>query len=125
MIPLPGLALRLPEFTAVAAFDGKAMQAELTGVAEMTAARELSTLLKDLHAAALRYKTKSVVVDLLQLEFMNSSCLKSFITWLKSLQELPEATRYVVQFLTDPARSWQKKSMQAVSCFAPQHVQVK
>ena len=68
--------------------------------------------------------TSRVVVDFRQLEFMNSSCFKAFVTWLQHLLDMPAERRYRIRFVSDPKRHWQARSLRALACFATELVEV-
>jgi hypothetical protein len=51
-----------------------------------------------------------VDVDLSGLEFISSSCLKAFVTWITTVQQMPDC-RYQISFLFKPSRAWQQKSI--------------
>jgi len=59
-----------------------------------------------------------------QLEFMNSSCFKSFVSWVTDIQELDDAKRYKVRFLSNPTYHWQKRSLHSLRCFAVELITV-
>jgi hypothetical protein len=73
---------------------------------------------------ALAGSTRSVIADLRQLEFASSSCLKQVVSWLKRVQELDERRRYKVVFRSNPAHSWQRRSLGALADFAAGFVEV-
>jgi anti-anti-sigma regulatory factor len=106
------------EFHARPSFDGTVLKVELDGTADLRAAPVLETFMPDLHQEALRLRVAEVVVDLRALEFMNSSCFKSFVNWLSDLQDLPAEQVYMVRIQSDPGKHWQKRSLSALSCFA-------
>ncbi len=56
-------------------------------------------------------------VDLCELEFCNSSGFKSFIHWIERIQQLPEARRYKLRFVSTKERRWQRASLLALSCY--------
>jgi hypothetical protein len=51
---------------------------------------------------------------------MNSSSLKAFLTWLRTIREGP--TSYKVEIRTSPALYWQRRSVAALVAFAPDHL---
>ena len=65
-----------------------------------------------------------VVVDLRRLEFMNSSCLKTLVTWLNNVRQRPPAQQYLIRFLRDRAAYWQERSLSALKAFAPAIVEL-
>jgi hypothetical protein len=112
------IAVRGGEVTGTAARDGATITAFLKGNADMTAIDAVGKLIADLHVEATRAKTTEVIVDLRDLEFMNSSCFKAIVTWIASIRALDAAKRYRVRFVANPAMHWQKRSLDALRCFA-------
>ena len=64
------------------------------------------------------------VIDLRDLEFMNSSCFKSFVSWITDIQELEPAQQYKVRFLSNSKLHWQKRSLHSLRCFAVELITV-
>jgi len=106
------------DFKAETSFDGQQVSLKLVGNADIRAMFPLESLLKRLESEVDRVRVREVVVDLRNLEFMNSSCFKSFVSWLSDLQELPAEEVYMVRLKSDPEKHWQKRSLSALSCFA-------
>jgi hypothetical protein len=96
----------------------------LRGAAEYQDPKPLDELLKVLHEASVSGAATEVAVDLREVEFMNSSCFKSLVSWISTLEELDEAKRYKVRFLSDDGVLWQRRSLHALKCFAPALVSV-
>jgi len=65
-----------------------------------------------------------VLVDFRELEFCNSSGFKAFLHWTRRIQEAGAAGRYRLRFLMSPARKWQRTSLLALSCLAPDKVEL-
>ena len=57
-------------------------------------------------------------MDLRQLEFMNSSCLKCLMWWVSTVQEQPAEGKYKIEFLSSPSVYWQRRSLDALACLA-------
>ncbi len=76
------------------------------------------------HAEAKRLSARKVVIDLRELEFMNSSCFKCFVSWISDVQDLPEGQLYKVEFLSNPQLHWQKRSLHSLRCFAVELITV-
>jgi hypothetical protein len=49
---------------------------------------------------------------------MNSSCFKTFITWIVRVRNLAPDAQYKIRFLSDQEKHWQRRSLGALSCFA-------
>lgn len=115
-------SIRVPDFSSETTLAAGAVRIKLTGNADVVAIEPLSTLLPKLHAEATRNGVDHVIVDLLELEFMNSSCFKSFVTWISTLQGAEK--QYRITFFSNPAMLWQRRSLHALSCFAADLVTV-
>lgn len=111
-------------FEAAAEHEGAAIRAWLKGTADYHALDAVEMLLTRVHAEALRLEIDEAVIDLRQLEFMNSSCFRNFISWLAEILELNEDRRYKVKFLFNPELHWQNRSLHTLRCFAVEVVDV-
>jgi hypothetical protein len=109
-------------FKASAVHDGGDIVVRLTGNADIVAKRHLDSLLTTVHDRARQLGVGRVFVDIRQLAFMNSSCFKDLISWLDKVREARE--RYRVTFQSSSSRHWQKRSLHALSCFAPELVAI-
>lgn len=94
------------------------LRLDFRGVADMAAIEPLSEFLHAVHREALAHRLRTVNVDFRALEFMNSSCFKSFVEWLGDVQDLPADERYAVAFDANRAMHWQNRSLNALRCFA-------
>lgn len=106
------------DFSATARYEGSAISALLKGNADYAALDAVETLLTRLHVEAQRLAISETVVDLRQLEFMNSSCFRNFIGWITDIQELSAERRYKIRFLSNPKLHWQRRSIQSLRAFA-------
>jgi hypothetical protein len=95
-----------------------AIRVRLAGSADTRVKAQLDQLLARVHGECLRAQATEVVVDLRDLRFMSSSCLKSLVTWLGAVQDLDASAQYVIRFLSNPQTHWQRRSLAALSCFA-------
>ena len=112
------VALSENDFTATAtALKGRIL-VTLRGTADLTVKPQLDRFLAELHAEADQRKMEEVSVDVRQLEFMNSSCLKSFVWWISTVQERVGAARYRIIFVSSPTVYWQRRSLNALACLA-------
>lgn len=112
------------DFAGTAQLDGTVLQAMLKGNADYAALEALDTLLERVHAEAMRSGVKETVVDLRDLEFMNSSCFKSLVNWVTNIQELEPAKQYTIRFVSNPQLHWQKRSLHSLRCFATELISV-
>jgi len=118
------LELNVGELQAAAVVTAGVMTLTLSGTADAAAEAALNELLGRLHGESQRAKVGEVTVDLRALEFMNSSCFKSFITWIVAVRRLPEAQHYRIRFVSNAALHWQKRSLHAISYFGGELVTV-
>ena len=102
--------------------EGAAYGLRLSGQAEMRDGAVLWACLLQCHREALTGKAKKVQIDLKEVEFMNSTSLGAFVSWVAALQKLPVADRYTLEFLGSPARRRQRASLHALASFAPETI---
>jgi hypothetical protein len=106
-------------FVAGMSEESSQLAVRLGGHADLPEAVEaLSALWMRVHSRALDLKAPVVTVDLRPLEFMNSSCFRTFVVWLSHLSQSRDDERYRVRFLADATRYWQRRGLRALSAFA-------
>jgi len=110
--------------TTEAVLDGAVLTVRLRGVADQGTAAAMAVATGAMNGEAVRLDVKTVVVDLRGLEFMSSSCVKSFVTWLAALQEKGSSAEYVVKFVLDQDYPWQHRTVDALRRLAPDIVSV-
>lgn len=91
----------------------------LAGEADMGAAEGIRAALADAHDRALSERSREVVVDVVRLEFMNSTCLKALLGWIARVEPLDATVRYKVRLISSSDVPWQKRTLQALVNFAP------
>jgi len=97
--------------------DGPRLVATLSGTADLRVTDSVEAILTRVHQKALELTIPEVQMDLRDLEFMNSSCFKSFVSWISEVSDLT-AGQYRIRFLSNPSILWQRRSLHALSCFA-------
>ncbi len=100
-----------------------ALVAKLSGTADLRVTDSVEAILTRVHQKALELHIAEVQMDLRDLEFMNSSCFKSFVSWISEVSELT-AGQYRIRFLSNPSILWQRRSLHALSCFAAELVTI-
>ena len=121
---LEGLSLEHEGMRVESSLEGRTVVTTFTGVAELNVVDPLASLLEELHQRAGALEVEQVVVDFSQLEFMSASCLRSFITWINRLQELPSSKQYRIRFVANPDLPWQRRSVHALKCFATELISI-
>jgi hypothetical protein len=101
------------DLEANATSNGRTLELHLRGSAEIGAKAGLDAFLAQVAAATT--DCDEVVVDIRELEFMNSSCFKSLLTWIVRVQDLPEARRHKIRFISNPTLHWQKRSLHSLA----------
>jgi hypothetical protein len=124
----PVSAIKLPvvarSFFAIAGqLDNRRIKVTVWGYADMRCQAALQEFLVALDSEATRVKVEEVLMDIRALDFMSSGCFKHFVTWLATAKQ--ESRPYRICFHSNPALHWQKLSLRALSCFAPDLVSVR
>ena len=112
------------DFAGAAHHENATITAWLKGNADYAALDALEMLLTRAHSEATRLGANEMVIDLRQLEFMNSSCFKCFLSWITDIQELAPDQQYRVKFVSNPKLHWQKRSLHSLRCFAVELITV-
>jgi hypothetical protein len=112
------------EFSIAPSLAGDKITLVLAGTADVRALGHLETLAPKLHDEVVRLGVRVVDVDVTALEFMNSSCMKTFVTWIGLDQGLDTDKQYKIHFKSNPDIHWQRRSLHALSRFAADLVTV-
>lgn len=112
------------EFNAAGERDEAVLSVSMRGHADVNAKSALDGFVAEVDREASAGPVTEVVVDLRRLEFMNSSCLKTLVTWLNNVRQRPAPQQYLIRFLRDHAAYWQERSLSALKAFAPAIVQL-
>ncbi len=97
--------------------------AKLSGTADLRVTDSVEAILTRVHQKAMELGIPEVRMDLRELEFMNSSCFKSFVSWISEVSDLTTG-QYRIRFLSNPSILWQRRSLHALSCFAAELVTI-
>ena len=106
-----------PNFRATGQFDDARLNVHLWGNADQRGNTLLDSFLQAADQQAVAAGVKEIVVDFRELEFMNSSCLKALVTWLRRAREHAPEERYAIRFLHEPQAHWQMRSFSALAAF--------
>jgi anti-anti-sigma factor len=112
------------EFNAAGERDDERLCVKLRGHADVGAKSALDGFVAQVDREASADWVSEVVVDLRRLDFMNSSCLKTLVTWLNNVRQRPADEQYSIRFLRDQNAYWQERSLDALKAFAPGIVKV-
>jgi hypothetical protein len=106
------------DFAAEASVSDGVLRASVSGNADLNVRLALERFLAAVHEEARNQNLRNVSLDVRQLAFMNSSCLKSLVVWVTQIQDLPADQRYQVTLVSSPTLYWQKRSLVAISSLA-------
>ncbi|WP_437669804.1 hypothetical protein [Sorangium sp. So ce131] len=112
----------LDSFGAETILRDDTVSVRLTGTGDMAAAGPLGGHLKALQQEVARLSARAVVFDVRALHFLNSSCLKAFISFVSGLAGL--GLRCRTEFLTDARLPWQRRSLAAIERMSPELVSI-
>jgi hypothetical protein len=115
-IQLPNVSA--PTFSASGTHEGAELRVRFVGTADLESRDELVEVVEGTSDLAVKLEVERVVVDFRELEFMNSSSFKVFVSWLARIKDLEPARQYRIHILSNPDFHWQRRSLAALSCFA-------
>ena len=110
-------AIRANGFALVPVLDAPVSTVKFSGNGDAEAIAALDRFLKLLHKNLLDDKSTSVHVDLADLYFMNSSCLKAFVSWIYKVNTTGRP--YQIHLQMNPRQPWQRRSLEPLKRLAP------
>ena len=93
-----------------------------SGTGDAAAVAALQQFTQALHEELVFKQARSIDVELKDLYFMNSSCLKAFVSWIHKVET--EGRPYAIRFLMNPRQQWQMRSLATLQRLAPMVVSV-
>ena len=84
----------------------------------------MSPFLNDAHEHIIKHKMKNVNVDILNLNFLNSSGIKEFVEWIMKLEFLSNDQRYSITFQCNREFLWQEPSIRTLAFLNPEYVRM-
>jgi len=103
-----------PGFTLDPSYENGVLVVRFAGSADMNVIAALSAELKRIHDEAVRLRVREVACDFAGLYFMNSSCFKSFVTWIATVETMEAGKRYRIRLRSNQQIHWQKRSFEAL-----------
>jgi hypothetical protein len=114
---LRSLGIRTEGFALVLADSGAVPVVRLSGNGDGEVVAPLDRTLKQLHEELVDASVRSVVVDLGELYFMNSSCLKAFVSWIYKVRTSGKPYQIRIQY--NPNQRWQQRGLEPLQRLAP------
>ena len=87
------------------------------GTGEAEGAAVLDRFLGVLHQQVLARELREISIELEELEFINSSCLKAMVAWIYKVDT--EGRPYKIRLLRDASLHWQRTSIATLQRLAP------
>ena len=85
---------------------------------------EITPYLLEIHGHIVQGGKKNVSLDFTELGFMNSSGIRSFVTWFMKLNELDEERMYKIKLIYDKSVTWQDSSIPVLQKLQPDNITV-
>jgi hypothetical protein len=96
---------------------GAVGRVRFSGTGEAEGAAVLDRFLGLLHEQAVSREFREVTLELWELEFINSSCLKAMVAWIYKVDT--EGRPYKIRLLRDASLHWQRTSLATLKRLAP------
>jgi hypothetical protein len=112
---LPGV--RTESFALTYLDTGAAPILRMSGNGDGEVVAPLDRTLKQLHGQLVDAGAKSVIVDFTDLYFMNSSCLKAFVSWIYKVRT--SGKPYQIRLQLNPRQRWQQRGLEPLQRLAP------
>ncbi|HKO94831.1 MAG TPA: hypothetical protein VJU61_26935 [Polyangiaceae bacterium] len=97
--------------------EGAQGRVRFAGTGEAEGAAVLDRFLGLLHRQALVQELRRVTIELAELEFINSSCLKAMVAWIYKVDT--EGRPYQIHLRRDATMHWQRTSLATLQRLAP------
>lgn len=115
-------ALKQDAFSIVPRLEERTLTLKLTGTFDMTSARSLQVYLENVAHEARRSQLLELVIDVVEVYYLGSSCIKSFVTLTVGLQT--GTAGLLLRVVTNPRLDWQERAFTVLARIAPQRVRV-
>jgi hypothetical protein len=112
MKPLDLQSIRQQGFSMEPSIDAEALVTRFSGTGDLDAIETLGSFLPKVHLEAVAHGVDEVRFDFRDLEFMNSSCFKAFVTFIDNAKSAGPA--YRIRFITSAKHYWQRRSLEAL-----------
>jgi hypothetical protein len=120
------MTLRLPNVSeqglTLGSVDGRDNHVRISGSGDTLGVPVLERFLRQLHQQVVERGVTQVTVELGDLAFINSSCLKALVSWIYLVDT--NGRPYTIRLLRDATMRWQKNSLATLQRLAPEVVRV-
>lgn len=116
------LELKHENFSITPKFEERRLSLKLTGTFDMASATALQIYLENVSQQARQKQLIELVVDVVEVYYLGSSCIKSFVTLTVGLQS--GTAGLLLRIVTNPRLDWQERAFTVLSRIAPQRVRL-
>jgi anti-anti-sigma regulatory factor len=103
-------------------FEQRRLILKLAGTFDMTSAHTLQVYLDQVAAEARAQQLLEVVIDVVDVYYLGSSCIKSFVTLTVGLKS--GTAGLLLRIVTNPRLDWQERAFSVLARISPQRVVV-
>jgi anti-anti-sigma regulatory factor len=103
-------------------FEDRQLVLKLSGTFDMTSANALQAYLEQVALEARRLQLLELVIDVVEVYYLGSSCIKSFVTLTVGMQN--GTAGLLLRVVTNPRLDWQDRAFSVLARIAPQRVRV-
>jgi anti-anti-sigma regulatory factor len=103
-------------------FEDRRLILKLSGTFDMTSANALQAYLEQVALEARRLQLLELVIDVVEVYYLGSSCIKSFVTLTVGMQS--GTAGLLLRVVTNPRLDWQERAFSVLARIAPQRVRV-
>jgi anti-anti-sigma regulatory factor len=95
---------------------------KLSGTFDMTSAASLQLYLEQVQTEARKLALLELVIDVVEVYYLGSSCIKAFVTLTVGLQH--GTAGMLLRIMTNPRLDWQDRAFSVLARIAPERVTV-
>ena len=110
-------AVRMDGFALVPLPDTTPPTVKFSGNGDTAAVVPLTRFLRELHDNLVGTNCTEVHIDMVDLYFMNSSCVRTLASWIHTVKT--KGVPYRVHVKTNSRQSWQRRSLEPIKRLAP------
>jgi hypothetical protein len=110
-------AVRMDGFALVPLPDTTPPTVKFSGNGDTAAVAPLDRFLNELHANLTGTNCSQVHIDMVDLYFMNSSCVRTLASWIHKVKT--KGAPYRVHLKMNSRQSWQRRSLEPIKRLAP------
>lgn len=114
--------VKMENYSLEAVDNVKALSIRLKGTFDMTATPDLSLFLVSIESEIKRLRFQEITVDVADVYYLGSSCIKSFVSLIESLKKLDFLPR--ARVLISPRLDWHERTFSILARLAPALVSI-